>query len=137
MRKNPHGLRSAHAGEPDAFAADIRWAHDRNLQMAVHAIGDQANHEILDIYASLPSASERRHRIEHAQHLLPEDIQRFADIGVIASMQPYHKADDGRYAETAIGRQRAQTSYAFKDLIKSGAVVCFGSDTASGPRQPV
>ncbi|GJM25522.1 MAG: amidohydrolase [Phycisphaerae bacterium] len=127
--KNPRGLHSGHASDLESFAADIRWAHDRNLQMAVHAIGDQANHEILDIYASLPSASDRRHRVEHCQHLLPEDIERFADIGVIASMQPYHKADDGRYAEAAIGRQRAQTSYAFKDLIKSGAVVCFGSDT--------
>lgn len=127
--KNPRGLRSAHASNLEAFAADIRWAHDRNLQMAVHAIGDQAIHEILDIYAALPSASDRRHRIEHCQHMLPEDIQRFADIGVIASMQPYHKADDGRYAEAAIGRTRAQTSYAFMDLIKSGAVVCFGSDT--------
>ncbi len=127
--KNPHGLHSGHASDLETFAADIRWAHDRNMQMAVHAIGDQANHEILDIYESLPNASERRHRIEHCQHLLPDDIERFAKIGVIASMQPYHKADDGRYAETAIGRMRARTSYAFKDLIKSGAVVCFGSDT--------
>ncbi|HNO78556.1 MAG TPA: amidohydrolase [Phycisphaerae bacterium] len=134
--KNPRGLRSAHASDLEAFAADIRWAHDRNLQMAVHAIGDQANHEILDIYESLPSAGERRHRIEHCQHLLPEDIKRFADIGVIASMQPYHKADDGRYAETAIGPTRAQTSYAFKDLIQSGAVVCFGSDTPVVPANP-
>ncbi len=126
---NPHGLHSGHSSDLESFAADIRWAHDRNMQMAVHAIGDQANHEILNIYESLPNASDRRHRIEHAQHLLPEDIERFADIGVTASMQPYHKADDGRYAETAIGSQRARTSYAFKDLIKSGAVVCFGSDT--------
>ncbi|NOX59175.1 MAG: amidohydrolase family protein, partial [Planctomycetes bacterium] len=64
-----------------------------------------------------------------AQHLLPADIDRFAEIGVVASMQPLHKADDGRYAETAIGPRRAMTSYAFRDLIKSGAIVCFGSDT--------
>ena len=126
--KYPRGLRSGQATDLDAFRAQIKWVHDRHLQMAVHAIGDQANHEILDIYESLPGHQGRRHRVEHAQHLLPEDISRFAKLGVIASMQPLHKADDGRYAEKAIGPIRAKTSYAYKSLLQSGATVCFGSD---------
>ncbi len=77
------------------------------------------------VLAEFPKA---RPRIEHAQHLLAEDMPRFAKLGVIASMQPYHKADDGRYAEKRIGYERCKTSYAFKSLIDSGAVVCFGSD---------
>ena len=124
----PRGMRSAQAADLDALRQQIKWALDHGLQIAVHAIGDQANHELLDILASLPDCPRRRHRTEHAQHLLPEDITRFAELGVIASMQPFHKADDGRYAEQALGPIRARTSYAFNDLLRSGATVCFGSD---------
>lgn len=108
---------------------------------AVHAIGDEANHEVLDVYAavkakrstSVPLIVNKSHswlapRIEHAQHLLPGDIARFGTIPVVASMQPYHKADDGRYAELAIGAERCRTSYAFRSLIDAGTLVCFGSD---------
>ncbi|MCB9858735.1 MAG: amidohydrolase [Phycisphaerales bacterium] len=108
---------------------------------AIHAIGDEANHEVLDIYARIcdrvrrddgrvtkTGASRLAPRIEHAQHLLPGDIARFHSIPVTASMQPYHKADDGRYAEQAIGVERCRTSYAFRSLLDSGALVCFGSD---------
>lgn len=108
---------------------------------AVHAIGDQANHEVLGVYERLKprladcsldwAMSGRpipRVRIEHVQHLLPEDIARFARIGVIASMQPLHKADDGRYAEAAIGKERCKTSYAFRSLLDTGAILAFGSD---------
>lgn len=108
---------------------------------AVHAIGDQANHEVLGVYERLRPRlvdctldwcmSGRpipQVRIEHVQHLLPEDIARFAQIGVIASMQPLHKADDGRYAEAAIGKERCKTSYAFRSLLDAGATLAFGSD---------
>jgi len=99
---------------------------------ALHAIGDMANHLVLDTYAHTIAANGpragRRLRIEHAQHLLPQDIQRFAALGVIASMQPLHKADDARYAEQAIGPARCRTSYAFRDLLAAGARVAFGSD---------
>lgn len=108
---------------------------------AVHAIGDQANHEVLGVYERLKprladcsldlAMSGRpipRVRIEHVQHLLPADIARFAKIGVIASMQPLHKADDGRYAEIAIGKERCKTSYAFRSLLDAGATLAFGSD---------
>ncbi|MFH1418634.1 MAG: amidohydrolase [Planctomycetota bacterium] len=99
---------------------------------ALHCIGDQANHMVLDIYAATQAANgprgDRLMRIEHAQHLLPSDIPRFAALGVIASMQPLHKADDGRYAEKAIGAERCRTSYAFRSLLDLGALVAFGSD---------
>jgi hypothetical protein len=106
---------------------------------ATHAIGDQANHVVLDCYeetlkhrsaqaSSHRSQASPRPRIEHAQHLLPADIPRFAKLGVVASMQPYHKADDGRYAEKAIGPERCKTSYAFRSLLDGGAHVAFGSD---------
>lgn len=115
------------------------------LSLAVHAIGDQANNEVLNTYQRVrrapptqtpaaqeskpPSADIRsRHRIEHAQHLLPGDIPRFAQLGVVASMQPYHKADDARYAEKAIGPERCKTSYAFRSLLDAGAPLAFGSD---------
>ena len=107
-------------------------ADSAGLSPAIHAIGDQANHMVLDIYEQTqrtngPSAG-RRMRVEHAQHLLPGDIPRFASLGVVASMQPLHKADDARYAEKAIGPERCQTSYAFRSLLDSGAHVAFGSD---------
>jgi len=108
---------------------------------AVHAIGDQANHDVLDVYerlrprlkdCTLDWAMSGRPmpclRIEHVQHLLPGDIARFARIGVVASMQPLHKADDGRYAEVAIGKERCKSSYAFRALLDAGATVAFGSD---------
>jgi len=99
---------------------------------AVHAIGDQANHLLLDLYEKTArtngSRPGRRMRIEHAQHLLPADVGRFAALGVVASMQPQHKADDGRYAEKAIGAERCKTSYAFRSLLDSGALLAFGSD---------
>lgn len=99
---------------------------------AVHAIGDQGNHLLLDMYEAVSKANGprpgRRMRVEHAQHLLPADIARFGGLGVTASMQPLHKADDGRYAEQAIGTARCRTSYAFRDLLDAGANLAFGSD---------
>jgi len=134
--KYPRGLRSGHATDLDAFGKQIVWADGRGLQMAVHAIGDQAIHELLDIYASLPGARDRRYRVEHTQHLLPQDIRRFATLNVVASMQPYHKADDGRWAEAILGPQRSMTTYAFRSLLEAGAKVCFGSDVPVAPANP-
>lgn len=126
--KYPRGLRSGHASDLEKFAAEVKWAHEQGAQMAIHAIGDQAIHELLDIYAQLPDTKARRHRVEHTQHLLAEDIGRFAELGVTASMQPFHKADDGRWAEKALGSVRSRTSYAFRSLLEAGANVAFGSD---------
>jgi predicted amidohydrolase YtcJ len=114
---------------PDDMLSQFRRAARSNLQTAVHSIGDESSHLLLNAYeVVLREFPKARPRIEHAQHLLAEDIPRFAKLGVIASMQPYHKADDGRYAEKRIGYERCKTSYAFKSLLDSGAVVCFGSD---------
>jgi predicted amidohydrolase YtcJ len=111
-----------------------------NLQAAVHAIGDRANAVILDIYEEVAAAHgprDRRWRIEHAQHLRPVDIPRFGKLGVIASVQPYHAYDDGRWAETKIGPERAKTTYAFKSLLKGGALLSFGSDWTVAPLDPI
>ncbi len=114
---------------PQDMVAQFTRAAAAGYQIAVHAIGDQANHLLLDALAQLKgSFPQARPRIEHAQHLLPEDISRFAALGVVASMQPYHKADDGRYALRRLGHQRCRTSYAFKSLLAHSTAVCFGSD---------
>ena len=108
----------------------ITLGANMGLQPAVHAIGDRANRTVLDWCAALPEDQRRavRPRVEHAQHLDPADIPRFARMGVIPSMQPYHKADDGRYAEERLGPDRIRTSYAYRSLYDSGATLAFGSD---------
>jgi len=110
------------------YKAGFALAATAGLQVIAHAIGDQANHDLLDLYQSIPGIGSKRFRVEHVQHLLPEDIARFARMGVIASMQPYHKADDGRYADTIIGPERTKSSYAYHSLLTSGAKLAFGSD---------
>ena len=131
-KPNRRGLLSEIAQSTGRLEEMCRLADAAGLNPAIHAIGDQANHILLDIYENVAKTNgprtDRRFRIEHAQHLLPSDIQRFGALGVVASMQPLHKADDGRYAEKVIGAARCQTSYAFRDLLKTGAHLAFGSD---------
>lgn len=127
----PRGQLTAFAASAESFQKQVADADARGLQLAVHAIGDEANHLLLDAYESAMRTNDTknpRHRIEHAQHLLVDDISRFAKLGVTASMQPYHKADDGRYAEKALGSDRLQGSYAFRRLVDAGALLIFGSD---------
>jgi len=110
------------------------------LQLAIHAIGDRANDWLLDRFEEAVSkngARDRRFRIEHAQHLTPSAIPRFADLGVIPSMQPYHAIDDGRWAEKRIGPERIRTTYAFRSLIDADAGLTFGSDWTVGPLDPL
>jgi hypothetical protein len=120
-----------------------KWAldADRNrLQICVHAIGDRANSFMLDLYEKIKlqnSPWERRFRIEHAQHLRKEDIKRFAEIGVIASVQPYHCIDDGVWAEKRIGPERIKTTHPYKSLLKNDAVVAFGTDWPVAPLNPL
>lgn len=120
-----------------------KWATDadRNrLQICTHAIGDRANAFMLDLYEKIKATSspwERRFRIEHAQHLRKEDIKRFSEIGVIASVQPYHCIDDGVWAEKRIGPERIKTTHAYKSLLKNGAVVAFGTDWPVAPLNPL
>ena len=118
----------------------VMSADEAGLHVMVHAIGDRANDWILDVYAQAEAqngARDRRFRIEHAQHLSPEAIGRFEDLGVIASMQPYHAADDGRWAEKRIGPDRIRTTYAFRSLADAGATLAFGSDWTVAPLDPI
>lgn len=119
---------------------NILAADKAGLQVAVHAIGDRANQTILDFFAEVEKQNgqlDRRLRIEHAQHLRPEEINRFASQRVIASMQPYHAIDDGRWAETRIGAERAKGTYAFRSLLDAGARLAFGSDWFVAPMEPL
>lgn len=110
------------------------------LQVAVHAIGDKANSTILAMFQEAIRQNgerDRRFRIEHAQHLRKAEIQQFARLRVIASMQPYHAIDDGRWAEKRIGPERAKGTYAFRSLLDAGAILAFGSDWFVAPMEPL
>ncbi len=125
---SPTGLARPGFGD-GTYGRGIKNAADAGLQVIFHAIGDRANSETLNLYeTNATGLKDLRFRVEHCQHLAPADILRFAKLGVIASMQPFHKADDGQYCEEVIGTERSQTSYAYRDLLKSGAVLAFGSD---------
>lgn len=118
----------------------VSKAEQAGLQVAIHAIGDRAIRVLLDLYQDLEVESgsrDRRYRIEHAQHLGSADVERFARLGVVAAMQPYHAIDDGRWAERRIGERRARLTYAFRSLLDSGAVVAFGSDWTVAPLDPL
>jgi predicted amidohydrolase YtcJ len=124
---------------PDDLYRWISGADKAGLQVMVHAIGDRANALLLDTFARVAAengARDRRFRIEHAQHLAPSDIPRFAALNVVASMQPYHAIDDGRWAEKYIG-DRINTTYAFRSLIDARATVAFGSDWFVAPPTPL
>jgi predicted amidohydrolase YtcJ len=124
----------------DSLAEWISMADQAGLQIAVHAIGDEAITFILNTFeqdALQSGTKDRRFRIEHAQHIAPSDIARFANLKVIPSMQPYHLIDDGRWAEKVIGPERAKTSYAYKSLYDAGATVAMGSDWFVAPATPL
>lgn len=118
----------------------IKNADRAGLHVVVHAIGDRANDWLLDTYRDVAAANgprDRRFRIEHAQHMKPATFARFADQGVIASMQPYHAIDDGRWAVNRIGAERIKGTYAFHSLMAAKATVTFGSDWMVAPLDPL
>jgi hypothetical protein len=124
----------------DSVAAWVGAADSAGLQVIVHAIGDRANDVLLAIFDSVARAHgprDRRFRIEHAQHLSRAGIARFAVLGVIPSMQPYHAIDDGRWAAKRIGPERIKTTYAFRSLLDAGARLTFGSDWTVAPLDPL
>ena len=140
----PYADSAGYAGLMQHAEPDLRsWignADSAGLQVTVHAIGDRANAIILDIYdsvAKVHGARDRRFRVEHAQHVRPQDIPRFGRLGVIASMQPYHAIDDGRWVEGRIGPVRIKTTYAFRTLLDTGAKLGFGSDWTVAPLDPI
>jgi predicted amidohydrolase YtcJ len=118
----------------------VREADKAGLSVAVHAIGDRANAEMLDIFAEAAKANgprDRRFRIEHSQHLRPEDFARYQALGVIASVQPYHIIDDGRWAEGRIGAKRCASSYACRSFLDAKVKMAFGSDWSVAPLNPL
>ena len=120
-----------------------RWTSEADrvgLQVNIHAIGDRAISSLLDTFARVRSENgphDRRFRIEHAQHPAPQDFARFAELDVIASMQPYHAIDDGRWAERVIGPDRIRTTYAFRSFLDAGVTLAFGSDWFVAPPTPL
>jgi predicted amidohydrolase YtcJ len=125
---------------PESLYAWTSGADEAGLQVMVHAIGDRAIRTQLDIFdrvAREHGTRDRRFRIEHAQHIAPSDIARFGALGVIASMQPYHAIDDGRWADPVIGAERARGTYAFRSLRDAGASLAFGSDWNVAPATPL
>ncbi len=118
----------------------IQDADKAGLQVRIHAIGDRANATILDHYQAVEKAngrSDRRFTIEHAQHLRLEDIKRFGELKVVASMQPLHVIDDGRWAWKRLDEKRLKGTYAFRSLLDSGAVLAFGTDSPVASLDPI
>ena len=137
---NTSGLASDELQNPDQMYEEIKGADQAGLQIAIHAIGDRANRAILDFYQRVEREDgprDRRLRIEHAQHLTAPDIPRFAQLHVIASMQPYHAIDDGRWAQKRLGAERIHFAYDFRSLLDSGAILAFGSDWPVAPMEPL
>lgn len=119
---------------------DITNADKAGLQVRIHAIGDKANATILDHYLAVDKAngaSDRRFTIEHAQHMRLEDLKRFASQKVVASMQPFHIIDDGRWAWKRLDAPRLKGTYAFRTILDSGGVLAFGSDSPVAPLNPI
>jgi len=125
---------------PDNLYRWVSGADKAGLNIMVHAIGDRAIRTQLDIFERVAKENgprDRRFRIEHAQHIAVPDLPRFARIGVIASMQPYHAIDDGRWADKVIGPERSKGTYAFRSLLDAGATLAFGSDWFVAPPTPL
>lgn len=121
----------------------VEWglqADAAGLQLSLHAIGDRAISDVLDLFARLERTNgrrDRRPRVEHDQHTHPRDFARHAPLGAIASVQPYHAIDDGRFLEKRIGRERSLSTYAFRSLLDHGVRLAFGSDWPVAPLDPL
>ncbi|HEU4403125.1 MAG TPA: amidohydrolase [Candidatus Polarisedimenticolia bacterium] len=135
-----HGLLSDEMQPLQAMRDRLTRADAAGLQLCVHAIGDQGISMILDLFADVVKANgerDRRFRIEHAQHMAAKDFDRFAALRVIASMQPYHAIDDGRWAESRIGPDRIKRTYAFRTFLDHGVRLAFGTDWDVAPLDPM
>lgn len=134
------GTRGIVVTDPRDLLNWVTGADKAGLQVTAHAIGDEANDIVLDTFAAVARANgprDRRFRVEHVQHMKPAAIARFKGQEVIASVQPYHAIDDGRWAVRRIGEERLKTSFAFGSLVRSGAHVCMGSDWPVAPIDPL
>jgi predicted amidohydrolase YtcJ len=135
-----HGLLSEEMQPLSLMRDRMMKADAAGLQICTHAIGDQAISTVLDLYTDVVRAHhgmERRFRIEHAQHMAAKDFLRFAQLDVIASVQPYQAIDDGRWAEARIGHDRASRTYAFRMFLNHGVHLAFGTDWDVAPLNPL
>lgn len=124
----------------DKLYTAISAADKAGLQLLIHSIGDKAIRELLDIFERVEKENgkkDRRFRIEHFQHIAPADFPRIARMNLVASVQPYHAIDDGRWAEKVIGPERIKTTYAFKSLLDNKTILAFGSDWFVAPPTPL
>ena len=136
---NNRGLLSDEMHPISAMRGRMMRADAAGIQICTHAIGDAAISTILDLYTEIEKAhgdADRRFRIEHAQHMAAKDFDRFARLHVIASVQPYHAIDDGRWAEGRIGHDRASRTYAFRTFLNHGVRLAFGTDWDVAPLNP-
>src|SRR5437773_9930170 len=134
------GLLSDEMHPPSAMRERLMQADAAGLQIRVHAIGDRAISMMLDIFADIEKEHgyhDQRFAIEHAQHMARKDFERFAKLHVIASMQPYHAIDDGRWAEARLGHERARYSYAWRGFLDHGVTLAFGTDWPVAPLDPM
>jgi predicted amidohydrolase YtcJ len=135
-----HGLLSDGMHPVSLMHDRVMKADEAGLQLCIHAIGDQGISMILDIYADVEKAhgpADRRFRIEHAQHMAAKDFERFHELQVIASVQPFHAIDDGRWAESRIGHDRASRTYAFRTFLDHGVRLALGTDWTVAPLNPL
>ncbi|MDA7925082.1 amidohydrolase [Mariniblastus sp.] len=126
----------------DSVTETAKLGIKNDFQVCVHAIGDRANREVLNIYEKMfkefPSQFPRRWRIEHAQHLHPDDIPRFGKLGVIASMQGIHCTSDAIFVPQRLGMRRSEEgAYVWKSLVDSGAIVTNGTDAPVEDVDPI
>ncbi len=134
------GLLSDEMHPPSAMRERLMEADAAGLQLRVHAIGDRAISMMLDIFGDIEKEHgyhDQRFAIEHAQHMAQKDFERFAKLHVIASMQPYHAIDDGRWAEKRLGHDRARYSYAWRSFLDHGVTLAFGTDWPVAPLDPM
>jgi len=117
--------------DPERFYSYMQQADEAGLQLTIHAIGDEANHLLLNMLERLIEENgekDRRFRLVHAQVMQDEDIERLGELDVIAEVQPIHASDDMRWMEERIGSERSEGAYAFNSILESGAVLSFGTD---------
>jgi predicted amidohydrolase YtcJ len=137
---NTRGLLSDEMHPVSLMRDRMMKADAAGLQICTHAIGDEGISTILDLYSEIVQfhgEADRRLRIEHAQHMAAKDFDRFAQLHVIASVQPYHAIDDGRFAEARIGHDRASRTYAFRTFLNHGVRLAFGTDWDVAPLDPM
>jgi predicted amidohydrolase YtcJ len=135
-----HGLLSDEMHPPSAMLQRLKGADAAGLQLCIHAIGDRGISMILDMFEQIEKANgkrDRRWRIEHSQHMAAKDFARYARLGVIASVQPYHAIDDGRWAEKRIGAERIKRTYAFRTFLENGVRLALGTDWSVAPLSPM